>query len=137
MSPADDNASRRAALRFGVGAFALLAGLGAWQGLREAWPAAGIGLGVAGGALLVLALVRPRLSLAIRGAWLKVAGGMARLNTGLLLGLVFFLVLSPLAWVRRRLYGDLLRSRWAPGEHRSYWQVRRTIRDPRHYERPY
>ena len=137
MSPTDEEATRRAALRFGAGAFVLLAGVGAWQGLREGRPGTGLGVGVAGGALWVLALVRPRLSLAVRGAWLGVAGGMARFNTGVLLGLVFFLVLSPIGWIRRRLHGDLLRSRWAPGEQRSYWQARDATHDPRHYERPY
>lgn len=97
---------RRFALTLAA-AFAALAGVLAWRGRGPV--AAGLA-GVA--ALLFVAgvLVPTRLG-PVQRAWMGLAHALSRVTTPVVLGVVYFGVLTPAGWLRRRLGGDPLRRR--------------------------
>lgn len=94
---------------------------------------AGPVLGGAGALLLVLGSVAPRLLGPVHRGWMAVARTLGRVNTTLFLGLVFFLVLTPLGLALRLSGRDELarrrrrRTGWVPYPERN--------RDPRHFEK--
>lgn len=92
-------------------AFVLLGALLAWRGrLVPAAVSAGAGL------LLALAgLVVPRRLAPVHRAWMALAVAMSRVTTPLLMSVVYFAVLTPIALVRRLLGRNaLVRPRGAP-----------------------
>lgn len=119
---------------FGIwvgGAFCALSGLLYWKGFT-----AGFKVSAAIGGLLLLAgLVRPvSLKYVYRG-WMKFAFAAAWFNTRLILTLMFYLVMTPVA-VLLRLFGKrplvLHRDKQAP----SYWIRREKVPfDPARYEK--
>ncbi|MBI4423870.1 MAG: hypothetical protein HY554_09090 [Elusimicrobia bacterium] len=110
------------------GVFALL-GLWAWRH-GKAWAPAGAGLAVAA---LALALLRPGLLEPPRAAWMRFALALARVNTKIVLGLLYFGVLTPLA-VFLRLKGDDPLELEAEG---SLWRERSAERKPERYEKQF
>jgi len=118
--------------KFGLVVGGVLALLGlalVLAGSRLAGPA----LGGAGALLLVLGAAAPGLLGPVHRGWMAVARVLGRVNTALFLGLVFFLVLTPLG-IAFRLAGrdELARRRqrrtgWVPYPERN--------RDPRHFEK--
>lgn len=118
--------------KFGLvvgGVLALLGSALALAGSRLAGPV----LGGAGALLLVLGSVAPRLLGPVHRGWMAVARVLGRVNTTLFLGLVFFLVLTPLGFALRLSGRDELarrrrrRTGWVPYPERN--------RDPRHFEK--
>jgi hypothetical protein len=114
--------------RFGVTVsipLALLAAWGAWRG-HTILPA------LLGGFALVLgglALLAPhRLSLVHRG-WMKGADILGAINTRLLMGLVYFLVMTPTGVLMRLLGRDPLDRRLH--DRPSYWVARTPHPDPK------
>jgi carbamoyltransferase len=87
-------------------------------------------------ALLALtALLMPQRLRPLHAVARRVGKVLAEANTWLLLGLVFFLMVTPLAFLSRLVGRDALRLRWARG-HGSYREVsRQRARD--HLEHPY
>jgi hypothetical protein len=67
-----------------------------------------------GGALVLPALVVPRLLGPVERAWMKLAAVLGAVNTRILLTLVYVLVVTPIAWLRR-LGGDPLRRELGTG----------------------
>ena len=128
---------RARAVRFGFGALLVIGGLGAYLWLGRESAAAGGALLAAGASILLLALIAPRAALAVRGAWMAVARAIGWVNTRILLGAVFIVVVTPIALIRRALRHDPLRLRWSPGGRESYWEPRGEDHDPKHHERPY
>ena len=105
--------------RFGLtvgGAFLLLAALAWWRGRP-------LGLAVFAtlGALLVLSglAVPTRLGPIFR-AWMALAHGLSRITTPLFLGVIFFLVLTPIGWLMRLFGRRSLVHAAAP----SFWVTR-------------
>jgi hypothetical protein len=123
------------ARRFGVGAFAVLGLVGVWLWLRKHHPVAGMAVAGSGGVVLGLALAAPAAALALRRVWMAVAGVIGWINSRIILGVVFFLILSPIAILRKLFGGDPLAMRWRPGQS-SYWKRRDEPYDPNHFERP-
>lgn len=79
---------------------AVLAAAGLYYGSgAAAWAAA---------ALLLCALVSPRAAARVSAAWLAFSALVGKYNTRLLLILIFFLVLIPVAFLRRLFSGDTL-----------------------------
>lgn len=76
-----------------------------------------------GGALLAVALLSPGLSRPLASAWGSLGRALGRVNTVLILGGVYLLVLTPLALVRRLLGQGDRRFRSTRRE-RSTWEVR-------------
>ncbi len=120
--------------KFGVlvgGVFVCLAFALVLKGSRIAGPL----LGGAGALLVLLGAAAPRLLGPVHRAWNAFARLLGRLNTAVFLGLVWFLVLTPLG-IALRLSGRDVLERRRP--RRSGWiACPERARDPRHFEKMY
>ncbi len=104
---------------------AILASLGAWRG-HTILPALLGGLAAALGGLAVLA---PGLLGPVEKVWMAGAHALGSFNTRVLLGLVYFLVMTPIGVIMRWVVG------WDPLDRRlrdrpSYWIERKRHTDP-------
>ncbi len=111
--------------RFGVTvglAFLVLAGLLWWRG----HVLIASGAGGLGGALLLAALLAPARLGPVQNAWMAMAKAISKVTTPLVMGLVYFLVLTPTGWVRRTLSRNPLRH---PRRNGSFWIDRRERSD--------
>ena len=114
--------------RFGVTVaipLALLAGLGVWRG-HTILPAV---LGGSGVILAFLGLVAPNLLGPVHTVWMKVADALGWFNTRVLLGLVYFLVMTPTGIVMRLVGRDPMDRQLR--DRTSYWVERKPQPDPR------
>ena len=126
--------SFRAEREFGLivgGVFVLL---GLWWLYRGKFATAAYVLSAAGSALVLCGLVFPRLLTVPRRLWMKLAEGMSYISSRIILGVVFFLVLTPIGLVKRAMGWDPLQRR--SGSHDTFWQPY-PERPPRHYEKMY
>ena len=89
------------------------------------------------GALLVLlGLLWPRSLVWPNRAWMLLAEALSYVTTRIILGIVFFLIMTPIGVVKRLLGWDPLDRR--SGSRGSYWKpYSERQRDPRHYEKMY
>jgi hypothetical protein len=78
-------------------AFLLLSGVLVWRGR---YPAA-IVTGSLGGILILLALVAPRVLGPVERVWMGLAHAMSSVTTPIIMGLIYFLVLTPVGAVMR------------------------------------
>jgi len=112
--------SAREARRFGIElgtAFAALGALAAWRGRT----AVGATLATLAGLLITTALAWPARLGPVHRAWMRLAAGISRITTPLVLGVVYFAVITPAALARRLIGGNpLTRGRGKP----SYWVSR-------------
>ncbi len=115
---------RRCGVTVGI-PLALLAGVGVWRG-HTILPAV---LGGAAVALGVLALVAPRLLSPVHKLWMKIADALAWFNTRVLLGVVYYLVMTPTGIVMRLMGRDPLDRRLK--DRPTYWIDRKQHPDPR------
>ncbi|HSS20795.1 MAG TPA: SxtJ family membrane protein [Pyrinomonadaceae bacterium] len=87
-----------------------------------------------GGLLVLLGLLWPRILVWPNKAWMLLAEGLSFVTTRIILGLVFFLVITPIGVIKRLTGWDPLSRRSPRGD--SYWQpYPERQRDPRHYEK--
>ena len=128
--------SLRAEREFGLVVGGVFVLLGAWWLYRGKFSnAAHVGLPL-GAALVLLGLVWPRALILPNRAWMLLAEGLSFVATRVILGLVFFLVVTPIGIAKRLMGWDPLRRRG--GRRESYWQpYSERQRDPRHYEKMY
>ncbi len=103
---------------------ALLAGLGVWRG-HTVLPGV---LGALAVVLALLALGAPSLLGPVHRLWMQVADALGWFNTRVLLGLVYFLVMTPTGIVMRLMGRDPLDRRL--GDRASYWVERRRHANP-------
>jgi hypothetical protein len=110
--------------------------LGTWWIYREKFPvAAKISLGL-GAVLVLLGLILPRALVYPNRAWMKLAEAMAFVMTRVILGVVFFLIVTPIGLVKRMMGWDPLHRR--AGSSESYWRpYSERQRDRLHYEKMY
>jgi hypothetical protein len=104
---------------------ALLGGVGAWRG-HSVLPI------VLGGLALILAglaVVAPSLLGPVHRVWMQVAHALGWFNTRVLLGLVYFFVMTPIGIVMRLMGRDPLDRRLT--DRPSYWVERRLHGDAR------
>lgn len=101
-----------------AGFFTLLAGYGWWHASGR-WP---IWLGIAI-VFLVAALAWPSVLGPLNRLWTKLGYLLGRIVSPVVLGLIFFVVMTPLAMLMRLLRKDALRLRGESGAG-SYWIVR-------------
>ena len=89
-----------------------------------------------GAALVLLGAVFPRALIYPNKAWMKLAEALAFVMTRVILGIVFFFIVTPIG-VTKRLFGwDPLHRR--TGRSPSYWRpYSERQRDTRHYEKMY
>jgi hypothetical protein len=128
---------RARALRFGLGALLVLGAFGALIAWRKHHLATGGAIAGVGAVVFLVALVAPAAALSLRGAWMKFAAALGWVNTRLLLGVIFFALLTPIALLRRLFSGRSLEMRFRSGGEASYWTRRNDRYDPKHYEHPY
>ena len=103
---------------FGIVFAAVFAVIGLWplmdgEGVRV-WALA------AAAVFLVLALMRPSLLAPLNRIWLGLGAVLHRIVNPLVMGLMFFAVITPTALLLRLMGKDLLRLRFPPGA-KSYW----------------
>lgn len=84
--------------------------------------------------LILLGLIFPRSLVYPNQAWMLLAEALAYVSTRIILGFVFFAIVTPIGVVKRMFGWDPLRRREVSGL--SYWSpYSERQRDPRHYER--
>ena len=102
--------------------------LAAWNYYRGRMTVVAV-LGGAGALLLVAGLLVPPAARAFHTFWMRVAVALGWVNSRILLGLMFYGVLTPYNFVGRLIRRDPLRRRGAQGE--SYWIKRKQTRQTR------
>lgn len=86
---------------------------------------------------LSLGLIYPMLLKPIYWGWLKFAAALAWVNTRLILGVIFYLVFTPVGLILRLMRKDLIKQRWDANAN-SYWIKRPDEQfDPSRYEKQY
>ena len=86
--------------------------------------------------LMLLGLLLPRALVYPNKGWMLFAEGLAYVTTRIILGVVFFLVITPIGVIKRLMGWDPLSRRGARGT--SYWKpYPERQRDTRHYEKMY
>jgi hypothetical protein len=127
--------SFRAEREFGLvvgGVFALLAG---WWLYRGKFGTAANVLLPLGALLILFGLIWPRGLVWPNRAWMLLAEGLSWVTTRIILGLVFFLVVTPIGVIKRLMGWDPLGRRSGQAG-ASYWRpYSERQRDPRHYEK--
>ena len=115
------------------GVFALL---GAWWLYRGKYvTATSIALPL-GTCLILFGLLWPRALVYPNKAWMLLAAGLSFVTTRIILGMVFFLIVTPIGVVKRLTGWDPLSRR--SGSSESYWRpYSERQQNPRHYEKMY
>jgi saxitoxin biosynthesis operon SxtJ-like protein len=86
--------------------------------------------------LILLGLVLPRALIYPNKAWMKLAEILSFVMTRIILGVVFFVIVTPIGVIKRLFGWDPLGRRGARSA--SYWTpYSERQRDPRHYEKMY
>lgn len=128
--------SLRAEREFGIVVGGVLALLGAWWLYRGKFSSASQVVLPLGLLLVLLGIVWPRALVLPNKAWLLLGEALSFVTTRIILGFVFFLVITPIGVVKRFLGWDPLNRR-GPGA-ASYWRpYSERQRDKRHYEKMY
>jgi hypothetical protein len=126
--------SFRAEREFGLivgGVFVLLGGWWLYRGklINAAYVTLPLGT-----LLILFGLLWPRALVLPNRAWMLLTEGLSFLTTRIILGLVFFLVMTPIGLVKRLFGWDPLGRRSARSS--SYWKpYSERQRNPRHYEK--
>jgi hypothetical protein len=120
--------------QFGVLVGAVFAALGGWWLTRGKFQLVAPYFLTLGGLLLLIGLIYPRALVVPNRLWMKLAEALSFVMTRVILGLVFFLMVTPIGLLRRMLGGDPLHRRARPAE--SYWKPYLARQgDPQHYEK--
>jgi uncharacterized membrane protein YgdD (TMEM256/DUF423 family) len=87
-----------------------------------------------GGVMVLLGIVFPRVLFYPNKAWMAFAEGLSYISTRIILAFVYFVVITPIGFIKRMTGWDPLSRRAARSE--SYWRdYSERQRDPRHYEK--
>ena len=122
--------SRAALRKFGLsvgGVFLLLGAVSWWRG-GSAWPF----LTGAGSPLVALGLVAPGLLVPVERVWMRAAEVLGRINTRIILSVLFFVVFTPVG-VLRRWRHDPLNRRMHDGRPTNWTPRERKPVDPARY----
>ena len=130
LPPADTGKARHDLRVFGFGLAVILLALAAlaW---RKGRPAAPYELGLAC-VSAGLAALRPEALSPVYKPWMKAAGFIGKVNTYLIMGLVYYLLITPYALVIRLLGLDLLDEKMRDRE--SYWRAKGPPPEPQSYQ---
>jgi hypothetical protein len=120
--------------RFGVGAAIFVVLLATWIYFRKHRPVAGAVLGGVGAVFALSGLVAPMVAFRARDLWLRFAGLLGWFNSRVILTVLFFVVLTPMALLRRVFGRGEVDTRWAPGKLGSNWRPRNEPYDSTHYD---
>jgi hypothetical protein len=128
--------SYRAEREFGLLVGGVLLALGGWWLYRGRYPTLCVVLLFAGATLVLLGALLPKSLVVPNRLWMSMAEAMGFVMTRVILGVVFFVIVTPLGIARRLLGGDPLGRR--AGRAESYWKPYTGRRaDPKHYEKMY
>ena len=120
--------------RFGLsvgGVFLLLAAISLWRGHRIP----PVVLATLGTVLVLPALVRPTLLAPVERAWMRLGGALHRINSAILLTVIYYALLTPLAVILRR-FKDPMSLKL--DDRPSRWVRRRPApADPARYRQPF
>jgi hypothetical protein len=113
------------ARRFGlvVGAAFLMLGVIVWWRDR---PLAGQVLGGIGGALIVVGIILPTALVPVHRAWMGLAILISKVTTPILLGIIYFGIITPTGLIRRMLGHDAVRSK---ATRSTFWVPRKAGRE--------
>lgn len=111
---------RKQLRQFGLMIGLILVGLGLWRLYKGDWETVRVALLMIGGFLTVSGLFAPLLLKPIYTVWMKLAHGLAYVNTRILLGLVFFLMITPIGLLMRLFKGDILAEKFDKNAG-TYW----------------
>ena len=125
----------RAERNFGLVVGSIFALLGGWWLFKGKFEIIACIFVPVGAVLFILGSVFPRSLVFPRRWWMALAGAISFVTTPIILATVFFLVVSPIGFIKRLTGWDPLRRRAASAP--SYWKNYAGRRDPRHYERMY
>jgi hypothetical protein len=124
----------RAEREFGLVVGGVLVLLASWWFYRGKFVSAAQVFLSVGGLLVLVGLVWPRALVLPNKAWMLLAEGLSFITTRIILGLVFFLIVTPIGIIKRLSGWDPLARRSASSE--SYWKpYSERQRNPRHYEK--
>jgi hypothetical protein len=129
------NPNRRELRNFGVTILVALALLGAFLAWKQHTPRPFWIFTVVGAAVLTAALFAPPVGMLLYRAWMGIAWAMGKVMTPVFLGIVYFLVITPIALLMRLRGRDALALRKTQAK--SYWREIRHKTEPRSYERPF
>jgi hypothetical protein len=117
LTPAE---GRRFALTVGT-AFIVLGGIAWWRGSERV----AMGLAALGAVLLLAGLVLPGQLGPVYRAWMGLALLISKVTTPLFMGIVYFLVITPIAFMRRTMGGNpLVHAAPAGDAARTVWNSR-------------
>lgn len=134
MKAGSHRKSFRAEREFGLvvgGIFLLLSSWWIYRGKFHSLAPVTLALGAS---LILLGLVFPRALVFPNKAWMALAEVLSYISTRIILALVFFVIMTPIGWVKRLFGWDPLNRRAPRTE--SYWRpYSERQRNPRHYEK--
>ena len=114
----------------------VLLALGGWWLYRGKYAALPGLLSAVGATLVLLGALLPKSLVVPNRLWMSLAEALGFVMTRVILGVVFFLFVTPIGLVRRLFGGDPLSRRARRAE--SYWKpYTERRRDPKHYEKMY
>ncbi len=129
--------TRKQLRQFGLMVGLILAGLGLWRLYKGDWETPRVVLWVIGGFLSASGLFAPVLLKPLYTAWMKLAHGLAYVNTRLILTLIYFLMITPIGLLMRLFKGDILSEKFDK-KASTYWTEMEPIRSAKeHYERQF
>jgi hypothetical protein len=129
--------SFRAEREFGLIVGGIFALLGAWWLYRGKFTNVAQIMAALGLLLVMLGLVFPRVLIYPNKAWMLLAEVLAFVSTRIILGIVFFFIVTPIGFIKRLMGWDPL-SRRARSSGESHWKpYSERQRDPRHFEKMY
>lgn len=123
--------------QFGWMVGVVLISIGFWQLYRQIHSTARVVLWSLGGCLLVSGLFLPKILSPIYKLWMGLAGILGWVNTRILLGLIFYLVFTPIGLIMRILRRDVLKRTVDPSVD-TYWVDReKTSNIKEHFKRQF
>ena len=112
---------------------AVLLGVAGWNLYKQRTGVANT-VGGLGALLAFVGLAVPPAARAFHAVWMKLAHALGWLNSRILLGAMFYLVMTPIGWIVRLSGNDPLNRRKAPQQ--TYWITRKVTRPaPAQFER--
>ncbi len=104
-----------------------------WKFASPRWA---IRIGSVASILLLVYAAAPSLRRSIYVGWMMAVYPIGVIISLLLLVVLYYVVLTPIGWLRRALVGDPLTRGWDP-EAESYWSDREVVSEPERYFRQY
>jgi len=130
------NPSRKVLRQFAALGMVFFLVFGTWKVLFSNQLLLGLSLEIVAVLIGLAGLVRPALLRRIFIAWMVVAFPIGWIISQIILAVLYFLVLTPVAWILRLRGRDLL-GRTPTPERVSYWEPKQSPLDPRSYFRQY